>query len=75
MDYVWPRRSGRRFYHLTLDEVLRLASDPVDLPAAVVFYLAYIAARWRWRSGRRRNDPLIQTTVFGAIPGAMCYAT
>ena len=43
VDYVWLSQIGPKVYHPILDEVLRPANDPVNLPAAIVFYLAYIA--------------------------------
>ena len=75
VDYVWLSQIGPKVYHPTLDSVLRPASDPVDLPAAVVFYLAYIAGLVALAVWPKRNAPLIQTTITGAILGAMCYAT
>ena len=32
VDYVWLSQIGPKVYHPTLDEVLRPASDPVNLP-------------------------------------------
>ena len=75
VDYVWLSQIGPQVYHPTLDEVLRPASDPVDLPAAVVFYLAYIAGLVALSVWPNRDKPLLQTTLTGAILGAMCYAT
>ena len=75
VDYVWLSQIGPKVYHPTLDSVLRPASDPVDLPAAVVFYLAYIAGLVALAVWPRRNEPLMRTTLTGAILGAMCYAT
>jgi uncharacterized membrane protein len=75
VDYVWLSQIGPKVYHPTLDSVLRPANDPVDLPAAIVFYLAYIAGILALAIWPRRNDPLLQTTITGGILGAMCYAT
>lgn len=75
VDYIWLSQIGPHVYHPTLDEVLRPASDPVNLPAAVVFYLAYIAGLVALAVWPKRNEPLLQTTITGGILGAMCYAT
>ena len=75
VDFVWLSQIGPKVYHPTLDPVLRPAADPVDLPAAIVFYLAYMAGLVAIAVWPRRNDPLIKTTITGAILGAMCYAT
>ena len=75
VDYVWLSQIGPKVYHPTLDSVLRPANDPVDLPAAIVFYLAYIAGILALAIWPRRNDPLLQTTITGGILGAICYAT
>lgn len=75
VDYVWLSQIGPKVYHPTLDSVLRPANDPVDMPAAIAFYLAYIAGLVALAVWPKRNEPLIQTTVTGGILGAMCYAT
>jgi uncharacterized membrane protein len=75
VDFVWLSQIGPKVYHPTLDGVLRPASDPVNLPAAIVFYLAYMAGLVAIAVWPRRNEPLLQTTLTGAILGAMCYAT
>ena len=75
VDYVWLSQIGPKVYHPTLDEVLRPMNDPVDMPAAIAFYLAYIAGLVALAVWPKRDAPLIQTTITGAILGAMCYAT
>ena len=75
VDFIWLSQIGPHVYHPTLDEVLRPANDPVDMPAAVAFYLAYMAGLVALAIWPRRNDPLLQTTITGGILGAMCYAT
>ncbi len=75
VDYVWLSQIGPKVYHPTLDEVLRPANDPVNFPAAIVFYLAYIAGIVALAIWPKRNEPLLRTTLTGGILGAMCYAT
>ena len=75
VDYVWLSQIGPKVYHPILDEVLRPANDPVDMPAAIVFYLAYIAGILALAIWPKRDAPLLQTTLTGGILGAMCYAT
>ena len=75
VDYVWLSQIGPKVYHPTLDAVLRPANDPVDFPAAIAFYLAYIAGLVALAIWPNRDKPLLQTTLFGGLLGAMCYAT
>lgn len=75
VDYVWLSQIGPSVYHPTLDSVLRPVDDPVDFPAAIVFYLAYILGLVALAIWPRRNEPLIRTTLTGGLLGAMCYAT
>ncbi|MBL8554741.1 MAG: DUF2177 family protein [Phenylobacterium sp.] len=75
VDYVWLSQIGPRVYHPTLDEVLRPINDPVDFPAAIAFYLAYILGILVLAIWPNRDRPLMQTTVTGGLLGAMCYAT
>jgi uncharacterized membrane protein len=75
VDFIWLTQFGPKLYHPTLDPILRPANDPVDLPAAVVFYLVYIVGVLALAVWPKRNEPLLQTTITGAMLGAMCYAT
>ncbi|WP_293675930.1 DUF2177 family protein [uncultured Phenylobacterium sp.] len=75
VDYVWLTQFGPQVYHPTLDEVLRPIDDPVDFPAAIAFYVAYILGVVVLAIWPNRDKPLRQTTVFGGLLGAMCYAT
>jgi len=75
VDYIWLTQFGPQLYHPTLDPILRPANDPVDFPAAVVFYLAYNLGVLALAVWPRRNEPLLKTTITGAMLGAMCYAT
>ena len=75
VDFVWLSQIGPKVYHPVLDPVLRPANDPVDLKAAVIFYLAYIAGLVALAVWPKRDEPLIRTTVLGGLLGAMCYAT
>ena len=75
VDYVWLSQIGPMVYRPTLDPVLRPIDNQVDLPVAVVFYLAYILGLTALAIWPNRDKPLIQTTLFGAMLGAMCYAT
>ena len=75
VDYIWLTQGGPIVYHPTLDPVLRPADDPVNLPAAVVFYLAYIAGVLALVVYPRKNEPLLRSTLYGGLLGAMCYAT
>lgn len=72
VDYIWLTQFGPKVYFPTL--------DPVALPSArigpaVVFYLAYIAGVLALVVYPRREQPLLKTTLYGGLLGAMCYAT
>ncbi|HYG28414.1 MAG TPA: DUF2177 family protein [Caulobacteraceae bacterium] len=75
VDALWLTQVGPGLYRPALDPLLRPESDPVDLPSAVVFYLAYIAGVLYLAVWPNRDRPLSRTTVTGAVLGAMCYAT
>ena len=75
VDYIWLTQFGPKVYHPTLDPLLRPNDDPVNLPAAVVFYLAYIAGVLALVVWPRKNEPLMRTPLYGGLLGAMCYAT
>ena len=75
VDAVWLSQVGPKVYHPTLDAVLRPADDPLNLPAAIAFYLIYIAGVVALAIWPNRAAPLRQTAVTGAILGAMAYAT
>lgn len=72
LDIVWLTQFGPKVYFPTL--------DPVALPSArigpaVVFYVIYnlgVVALAIWPT---RDQPLIRTTLTGAMLGALCYAT
>jgi uncharacterized membrane protein len=72
VDFVWLTRFGPKVYFPTLDAV---AMPTARLGPAVVFYVVYIAGIMALAVWPRRNDPLIKTTLTGAILGAMAYAT
>jgi uncharacterized membrane protein len=72
VDYVWLTQFGPKLYFPTLDAV---ALPSARMGPAVVFYLVYIAGIIALAVWPRRDDPLIKTTLTGALLGAMCYAT
>jgi uncharacterized membrane protein len=72
VDYVWLTQFGPKLYFPTLDAV---ALPTARMGPAVVFYLVYIAGIIALAVWPRRDDPLIKTTLTGALLGAMCYAT
>ena len=75
VDAVWLSQVGPKVYHPTLDAVLRPADDPLNLPAAIAFYLVYIAGVVALAIWPNRAAPLRQTTITGGLLGAMAYAT
>ena len=75
VDAVWLTQFGPGLYRPTLDAVLRPPDDPLNLPAAVAFYLVYIAGILALAIWPNRDKPLRETTVTGAMLGAMAYAT
>ena len=72
LDIVWLTQFGPKVYFPTLDPV---ALPAARLPPAVVFYLAYIAGVLTLVVYPRRNEPLLRSTLYGGLLGAMCYAT
>ena len=72
VDYIWLTQFGPKVYFPTLDPV---ALPAARLPPAVVFYLAYIAGVLALVVWPRRHEPLMRTTLYGGLLGAMCYAT
>lgn len=72
VDYIWLTQFGPNLYFPTLDPVAMRAPR---LPPAVVFYFAYILGIMVLVVWPRRNEPLIRTTIYGGILGALCYAT
>ena len=72
VDYIWLTQFGPKVYFPTLDPV---ALPSARLPPAVVFYLAYIAGVLALVVYPRRNEPLLRSTLYGGLLGAMCYAT
>ena len=75
VDAVWLTQFGPGLYRPTLDAVLRPPDDPLNLPAAVVFYLVYILGVMALAVWPTRDKRLIDTTITGAMLGAMAYAT
>lgn len=75
VDAVWLTQFGPGLYRPTLDPVLRPPDDPLNLPAAVVFYLVYILGVIALAVWPTRDKPLRATAVTGGMLGAMAYAT
>jgi uncharacterized membrane protein len=75
VDAVWLSQVGPKVYHPTLDAVLRPADDPLNLPAAIAFYLVYIAGVVALAIWPNRANSLRQTAITGGLLGAMAYAT
>lgn len=75
LDYVWLTQFGPNLYRPTLDSVLRPENDPVNFPAAIIFYFVYIAGVLALAIWPTRDKPLIKTTLTGAMLGGLCYAT
>ncbi|MDZ4370648.1 MAG: DUF2177 family protein [Phenylobacterium sp.] len=75
VDAIWLTQVGPGLYRPTLDPVLRSTDDPLNLPAAVVFYLVYILGVLVLAVRPNFDKPLIQTTITGGLLGALCYAT
>ena len=75
VDAVWLTQFGPGLYRPTLDAVLRPPDDPLNLPAAIAFYLMYIAGILALAIWPNRDKPLRETTITGAMLGAMAYAT
>ena len=72
VDFICLTQFGPKVYFPTLDPV---ALPAARLPPAVVFYLAYIAGVLALVVWPRRHEPLMRTTLYGGLLGAMCYAT
>ncbi|WP_293906337.1 DUF2177 family protein [Phenylobacterium sp.] len=72
VDFIWLTQVGPKVYFPTLEPV---ALHAARMGPAVVFYLAYMLGLVALAIWPKRNEPLIQTTLTGAILGAMCYAT
>jgi len=72
MDAVYLTIAGQRVYRPTLDYAL---ADTPNLPAAIAFYLAYIAGILMLAIRPNRDASLAQVAVTGAMLGAMAYAT
>jgi len=72
MDAVYLTVAGQRVYRPALDYAL---ADTLNLPAAIVFYLAYIAGILMLAIRPNRDASLAQVAVTGAMLGAMAYAT
>jgi len=72
MDAVYLTLMGQRVYRPTLDYAL---ADTMNLPAAVAFYLVYVAGIVMLAVRPNREGSLRQVAVTGAVLGAMAYAT
>lgn len=72
VDFIWLTQFGPKVYFPILDPV---ALPSARLGPAVVFYLAYIAGVLALVVWPRRNEPLMRSTIYGGLLGAMCYAT
>lgn len=72
MDAVYLTLAGQRVYRPTLDYAL---ADTLNLPAAIAFYLVYIAGIVMLAIRPNRDAGLRQVAVTGAMLGAMAYAT
>jgi uncharacterized membrane protein len=72
IDAVYLTLAGQRVYRPTLDYAL---SDTLNLPAAIAFYLVYIAGILLLAILPNRDLGLRRTAVAGALLGAVAYAT
>lgn len=72
VDFIWLTQFGPKVYFPTLDPV---ALPSARLGPAVVFYLAYIAGVLALVVYPRKSEPLMRSTIYGGLLGAMCYAT
>ena len=72
LDFVWLTQAGPRVYRPALDSVL--AAQP-SLPAAVVFYLFYIAGVVALAIWPYRETGVGRIAAAGAMLGAVAYAT
>jgi uncharacterized membrane protein len=72
MDAVYLSLAGQRVYRPTLDYAL---ADTLNLPAAIAFYLVYIAGIVMLAIRPNGEASLRKTAATGAMLGAMAYAT
>ncbi|HEX7886739.1 MAG TPA: DUF2177 family protein [Phenylobacterium sp.] len=72
LDIVWLTQVGPKVYFPTLDAV---ALPTARLAPAVVFYVVYILGVVVLAVWPTRDQPLVKTTLTGAMLGALCYAT
>ena len=72
LDAVYLSLAGQKVYRPTLDYAL---ADTLNLPAAIAFYLVYIAGILLLAVLPNRDAGVRKTAVTGAILGAMAYAT
>ena len=72
VDFIWLTQFGPKVYFPTLDAV---AMPTARLGPAVAFYLAYIAGVLALVVYPRKSEPLMRSTLYGGLLGAMCYAT
>jgi len=72
MDAVYLSLAGQKVYRPTLDYAL---ADTPKIPAAIAFYLVYIAGVVALAIRPNRAASLAAVALTGAMLGAMAYAT
>jgi len=72
LDLVYLSTAGQKVYRPLLDYAL---ADQVNIPAAVVFYLAYLLGVLMLAILPNRDASIARVASTGAMLGAMCYAT
>ncbi len=74
IDAVWLTQVGPRLYRPALDQVL---ADDLNLPAAIAFYLIYIAGIMLLAvlPAFREGGGLVRAAANGAVLGFVAYAT
>lgn len=72
LDAVYLTVAGQKVYRPLLDYAL---ADKPAMPAAVVFYLIYVAGVVVLAILPNKDAGLMKTAITGAVLGAMCYAT
>ena len=73
IDFVWLGYIARDFYRSQLGDLL---ADPVNLPAAAVFYLIYVIGVVIFAiSPALKSGAWTDALLYGALFGFFCYAT
>jgi uncharacterized membrane protein len=72
LDAIWLSVMGARLYRPLLDYAL---ADTLNLPAAIAFYLVYVAGVLLLAILPGRDASLGRVALTGAILGAVAYAT